>query len=145
MIVGIDTDVLVHWAMDGAPHHGVVRAFFERQVLDRGRRLGLTSQVIFEFLHVCTDPRRFEHPMSMEEGLRLVRELWDGREVVRILPAPIVVHRTVELLDQLGLGRKRIRDTALAATLEAAKVDHLATFNEKDFQVFPFLEVITPV
>ncbi len=83
--------------------------------------------------------------MSMEEGLRLVRELWDGREVVRILPAPIVVHRTVELLDQLGLGRKRILDTALAATLEAAKVDHLATFNEKDFQVFPFLEVITPV
>ncbi|MDA2925086.1 PIN domain-containing protein [Acidobacteria bacterium AH-259-L09] len=145
MIVGIDTDVLVHWAMDGARHHRVVRRFFEAEVRERSSQLGLTSQVIFEFLHVCTDARRFEHPLSMEAALHVVRELWDGPEVVRILPAPIVVHRTVELLEQLRLGRKRILDTALAATLEAAGVACLATFNREDFQVFPFLEVITPV
>jgi predicted nucleic acid-binding protein len=42
------------------------------------------------------------------------------------------------------LGRKRILDTALAATLEAARIRRLATFNGRDFEVFGFLEVVEP-
>lgn len=53
-------------------------------------------------------------------------------------------NRTLEFLDSLSLGRKRILDTALAATLELAGVRRLATFNRKDFEVFPFLELVSP-
>lgn len=44
-----------------------------------------------------------------------------------------------------GPGRKRILDTALAATLEAAGVSRLATLNGRDSQVFGFLEIVDPV
>jgi len=141
--LGVDTDALVHWAMADAPHHRAVRRCFEREVR-RGCRLGLTLQVLREFLHVTTDARRFEHPLAMQDALRLSLELWTGQEVERLLPTARAHDRLCELMDRLQLGRRRILDTALAVTLEAAGVRRLASLNGRDFEVFPFLEVVDP-
>lgn len=144
MILGLDTDVLVNWAMTGAPYHVTSRRLLEREVRKRDGRLGLTPQVLYEFLHVVTDPRRFPEPLPMHRASELAASLWDAVEVERIVPSVGVAHRTLELLGRLGLGRKRILDTALAATLEAAGVRRLATLNRADFQIFPFLELVAP-
>jgi predicted nucleic acid-binding protein len=141
--LGVDTDTLVHWAMGDAPHHAAVRRCFEREVR-RGCRLGLTLQVLREFLHVTTDARRFEHPLAMPDALRLSLELWTGQEVERLLPAAGDHDRLCELMAQLELGRRRILDTALAVTLESAGVTRLATLNGRDFAIFPFLAVVDP-
>jgi predicted nucleic acid-binding protein len=142
MIVGLDTDVLVNWAMSGALEHSASRRFVLRMIDDRVR-LGLVPQVLFEFLHVVTDSRRFENPLEIRQARSLVRELWDSPDAERIIPGTRVLQRTMELMDRLRLGRKRILDTAFAATLEEAGVTHLATLNQKDFEAFDFLEVIT--
>jgi predicted nucleic acid-binding protein len=141
--LGVDTDALVHWAMADAPHHAAVRRCLEREVR-RGCRLGLTLQVLRELLHVTTDARRFEQPLAMPDALRLSLELWTGREVERLLPTAGAHDRLCELMSRLQLGRRRILDTALAVTLEAAGVRRLATLNGRDFEVFPFLEVVDP-
>lgn len=142
-VLGVDTDVLVHWAMADAPHHAAVRRCFTREVR-RGGRLGLTLQVLREFLHVTTDPRRFEQPLEMKSALQLSLELWTGEEVERLVPTAGAHDRLCELLERLRLGRRRILDTALAVTLEATGVNRLATLNRRDFEVFPFLEVVDP-
>jgi predicted nucleic acid-binding protein len=142
MIVALDTDVLVNWAMSGAPAHSASRRFMLRMIDDEVR-LGLVPQVLFEFLHVVTDSRRFENPLQTGQARSLVRELWDSPDAERIIPGSRVLHRTMELMDRLRLGRKRILDTAFAATLEEAGVRHLATLNQKDFEAFDFLEVVT--
>jgi predicted nucleic acid-binding protein len=142
VILGIDTDVLVSWTMAGSSRHGAVRKIIEYEAHERGSLLGLTPQVIHEFLHVVTDPKRFENPLSMPMALRVARALWESEEVVQILPTLEVLPRTLELMESLRLGRKRILDTALAATLEFAKVRRLATLNAGDFEIFPFLETI---
>ncbi len=143
-ILAIDSDVLVHWAMAGAAHHRAVRDCFEREIRDHGRSLGLTQQTLNEFLHVVTDPRRFEHPLPMPEALELSRELWHRQDVERITPAVAVHDRLCELMERFRLGRKRILDTALAATLGAAGVRRLATLNGRDFAIFSFIEVVDP-
>lgn len=143
MILGIDTDVLVGWMMLGSSHHETTRELFRREIRS-GTRLGLTPQVIFEFIHICTDPRRFQRPLKMDEATATATELWNGKEVVQIMPAPSVVYETLDLLNKLYLGRKRILDTALAVTLKQAGVMRLATLNAKDFEVFPFLELVAP-
>jgi predicted nucleic acid-binding protein len=142
VILGIDTDVLVSWAMAGSSRHAAVRQFIDREIRERGGRLGLTPQVVHEFLHVVTDQRRFENPLPMSMALRIARTLWESEEVVQILTTPEVLPRTLELMENLRLGRKRILDTALAATLETAGVRRLATFNPRDFGIFPFLETV---
>jgi predicted nucleic acid-binding protein len=144
LIIGVDTDVLVNGLMDGAPNHDAARHFLRVATVERGHQLGLAAQSMHELIHICTDPRRFENPLSMDEAVRYSRALWDGAEVVRLLPSATVFHRTLELLTSLKLGRKRILDTALAATLEAASVGQLATFNARDFEAFDFLNVIVP-
>lgn len=145
MILGVDTDALVHWLMSGARHHADTRRFFDREVSVSGARLGITSQVLCEVLHVTTDPNRFENPLTVNGGIRLLRELWESTDVVRIEQPPAVVARVLELMETLRLGRKRILDTALAATLEAAGIEKIVTLNVKDFRVFPFLEAVSPV
>ncbi len=143
MVIALDADVLVHWAMDGASHHQVVRRYVKRQVARR-ERLGIAAQTVYEVVHVVTDPRRFEHPLSMPAALMLMRELMRAAEVVPLVANAWQAARTLELLETFGLGRKRILDTALVATLEANGVNRIATFNRADFAVFAFLEVITP-
>lgn len=142
MILGIDTDVLVNWAMAGAPHHRAARRLIETEVRERKSRLGITPQVLFEFVHVSTDPRRFENPLPMDRAIDLTRTIWDAEETVRLVPGPTVVHRALDLIAGLRLGRKRILDTVLAATLEGAGVRRLATLNERDFEGFAFLEIV---
>ena len=144
MILGLDTDVLVSWAMEGAPRHRASRRLLEKELGKPGGRLGLTAQVLFEFIHVCTDPRRFEAPLSMERAADMARGIWNATEVVRVQPGPGALDRTLELLLSLKLGRKRILDTALAAALESAGIRRLATFNGRDFEIFPFLDVVSP-
>jgi predicted nucleic acid-binding protein len=144
LILGVDTDILVNWVMAGAPHHRASRELFEREVRGRGQRLGVTLQVLLEFQHITTDPRRFETPLSMEQSLDWSQSIWDGKEVARVLPPPSVLPRTIELTRRYRLGRKRILDTALAATIEASGVKRFATLNRQDFEIFPFLELVSP-
>lgn len=143
-ILALDTDVLVHWAMAGAPHHRAVRKYLEREVRQGGWRLGITQQTLNELIHVVTDSRRFENPLPMKEALRMSRELWHGEDVERLLPTVEVHDRVCELMERFKLGRKRILDTALAATVEMAGVSRLATLNARDFALFPFLELVDP-
>lgn len=80
----------------------------------------------------------------MLAGIDLALELWGSPEVDRIVPDAAVVERALGLLRAHRLGRKRILDTVLAATLEGAGVKQLATFNPDDFGTFPFLAVTVP-
>ena len=144
MILGVDTDILVTWVMKGAPLHAAVRRLVAIEVRERGSLLGLTPQVVHEFLHVVTDSRRFESPLSLPEALRVCRSLSGAKEILWILPVPEVLPRTLDLMEKLRLGRKRILDTALAATLEYAGVRRLATLNGRDFEIFSFLELVGP-
>ena len=129
--------------MDGAPHHTAVLGYMSNH-LKSGNAVGILPQVIHEFLHVVTDPRRFASPLSMPIAAGLARTLWDAREVVRLLPSQTSLSRTLELLEIHRLGRKRILDTALAAALESARIPRLITMNARDFRIFPFLETHDP-
>ena len=143
MVLGIDTGVLVNWMMDGLTHHESVRDLFQREIRN-GNQLGFTPQVLFEFIHICTDSKRFQHPLKMAEATAACTDLWNAREVAQLMPEPSLIFETLALLDQMKLGRKRILDTALAVTLKQAGVSRLATLNKKDFAVFPFLEIVVP-
>jgi predicted nucleic acid-binding protein len=144
-MLALDADVLVHWANADCQHHASVRVMITRELAHTGGALALVPQICWEFAHVVTDKRRFDHPLSMGQALERVRAWWDAPETSRVAPGPRVVHRAVELLEKHRLGRKRILDSVLAATLEIAGIRRLATFNGADFEVFGFLELVDPL
>lgn len=143
MVVALDTNVLVHLIMEDTSEHQGVRATVQT-FTEAGTSFGLCQQVLYEFLHVSTDRRRFPRPLEMGRALQITREFWRGPDVRRLSRPEHLMDRVVELMEEHQLGRKRILDTALAATLEANDVRRLLTSNDRDFRVFPFLDPVVP-
>lgn len=133
----------MHLCFEDSQHYPGIRSWFAEAEAS-GQRFALTQAILAEFLHVATDPRRFEQPLSMPEAIEISMDLWHGPDVERLTLGPEVHSRICDLMLRFRLGRKRVLDTQLAATLELAGVAHLATLNGRDFKIFPFLEVIDP-
>jgi len=141
---GLDTNVLVYAHMASLPEHGVVRGYLEGQLVRRDVTLVLTPAVLHEFVHVVTDPRRFDPPVAMGEALALAR-LYLGRANVECLATDAeAVGAAFDLVDRHQLGRKRLADTLLAATLLRYGVRQLVTCNQADFEAFLGLDLIDP-
>lgn len=144
MKLGLDTNVLVYAHVAALPDHGVVRQFLLRQLGKRGQTVVLTPSVLHEFVHVVTDPRRFEPPVGMGEALALAR-LYLGRANVECVATDAeALADALVLVERHGLGRKRLADTLLAATLLRHGVTRLATCNPSDFEPFSSLRLVDP-
>ena len=65
--IGIDTSFLVAHTFLEHPLHGEAREQLN-QLLDQERVFTLCSTVIDEFIHVVSDPNRFERPFTMAHG-----------------------------------------------------------------------------
>lgn len=141
---GLDTNVLVYAHVASLEEHGVVRAFLEAQLSRSDVTLVVTPAVLHEFVHVVTDPRRFEPPVAMGEALALAR-LYVGRANVSCVATDAeALALAFDLVERHRLGRKRLADTLLAATLLRTGVAELVTCNRQDFDVIPGLELIDP-
>lgn len=143
MIFGVDSNILVHFFLEESELHGATRQFLSQTVLTNGNQLGISESTLLEFLHVVTDPKRFQRPLSMRQALHASQELLYSKDCVLFGAHRTILLRTLELLELYRLGRKRILDTFLAATLEVAGIKKMITCNKKDFENFPFLEVLT--
>lgn len=134
-MIGLDTNILVAHAIPEHPAHGKVRERIDHFQLE-GRRLALTSGILAEFIHVVTDSRRFENPLTMPEALEWAA-FWSDAEEIAIISTEIAAHRQWLLwLDQHRLGRKRLLDTLIAATWWSAGIQEVFTLNPADFKIF---------
>jgi predicted nucleic acid-binding protein len=142
--LGLDTDVLVHAHLQVSKDSEQVRRFLRSQLQDTEVHLYLSPLVLHEFLHIVTDPRRFEPPVATSEAVALARSYLNRSNVECLAvdeQAMVVALRTIE---RENLGRKRIADTLFAATLVNNGVSSVATCNPADFAGFEDLRVIDP-
>lgn len=141
MKIGIDTTFLVQ--IEILEHPGNAQAAeYKRQVLASADSFALTPQVLNEFIHIVTDPRRFERPLSMELALHRTHTWWNGLEIEQMFQSDHAVSWFLAWMGRYGLGRKRILDTMLAATYFAGGADAIVTSNPKDFEVFEEINTI---
>jgi predicted nucleic acid-binding protein len=135
-MIGLDTTVLIAHELTEAPLHQQVRNHIPLLCRERGTRFGLAPQVLQEFLHVATDPRRFQQPLTMEQALARANFWWDASEVVHCHINDKSWHVAISWIEKHSLGRKRILDTTLAAIYHDCGIQALATANPADFAVF---------
>jgi len=135
-MIGLDTTVLIAHEIREAAEHESVRDHIQSASKAGSELYGIAPQVLQEFLHVATDPRRFKKPLAMSEAIRRVRAWWDSAEVTHCHPTDMSCNQAWAWMEEFHLGRKRILDTALAATYHARGIHRLATANSDDFAVF---------
>ena len=144
MRCGIDTNVLIYAHLPVFPESETVRARLRAGLANDSWQFAVTASVLHEFVHVVTDPRRFDPPIAMVEALALAKG-YLGRTNVDCLSIDArALHLALELLDTRRLGRKRIADTLLAATLLRHGVHAIMTCNPGDFAMFDQLALIDP-
>ncbi len=141
MTHGIDTDFLVAAEVVGHPHHRQADALIWR-LLDEGHDFALAPQTLAEFIHVVTDSRRMPQPLAVADALGRAEHWWQAEEVMHVFPDGRAVHDFVGWLRRYQLGRKRLLDTLLAATMRSAGVRRIVTNNPRDFRVFDCFEIV---
>ena len=139
-MIGLDMTVLIAHEIAEAPLHRQVRDQIAFLCRERGTRFGLAPQVLQEFLHVATDPRRFASPLPMDEALARARFWWEASEVVHCHITDKAWEYATSWMEKFSLGRKRILDTTLAATYHERGIQALATANPANFAIFGVFE-----
>src|SRR5713226_5772260 len=132
MMHGLDTGFLVAAEVTEHAEHADARATLAR-LLGAGDQIAIAPQVLAEFIHIVTDPRRFTHPLDMTAAGQVASQFWMAGNVVRVFPDDGATRQFLDWLKQFSLGRKRLLDALLAATYRQAGITSLLTTNPADF------------
>jgi toxin-antitoxin system PIN domain toxin len=139
----LDANVLVYAVDSGAAQHAASDGLLEA-ARNPATVLYLTSQILYEFYSIVTNPRRIAAPYSPEEALESISALL-ALPGIRVLPTPArAVAGWMALLQRHPVTGGDVFDLQLVATMQANDVQRIYTFNTEDFEVFPELTVITP-
>ncbi len=85
MIHGLDTGFLVAAEVREHGAHADARATLA-QVISAGDVIAIAPQVLAEFIHVVTDPRRFAQPLEMNAARHAAEQWWTASDVVQAFP-----------------------------------------------------------
>lgn len=145
MISGVDTTYLVQVSVVESPGHSAARDWLDAALRSGEQSLAMAPQVLMEFMHVVTDPRRFQRPLTMGQALARARSWWEAREVKPVYPTLDSTRLALQWQQEHRLGRKRLLDTQLAATYHAAGITQLLTTNRDDFAIFGVFQFVPGV
>jgi predicted nucleic acid-binding protein len=143
MIHGLDTGFLLAAELAEHSDHVATRGALTK-LIAAGDVIAIAPQVLAEFIHVATDPRRLAQPLDMTTANQVAQQWWTAIEVIHIFPDDAATQQFLVWLKHFSLGRKRLLDTLLAATFQQAGVQSVHTTNPADFAVFGVFTCITP-
>lgn len=140
-MVGVDSSILIAYELAEHAEHSTVKTLLD-EVMQRGEKLALCESCIAEFVHIATDPRRFEHPLGMQHALERAAWWIEAVETEWLAADDETVLSALNWMNQHHLGRKRVVDTFTAATFANAGVTLIATLNPGDFRVFDLFDFL---
>ena len=143
MIHGLDTGFLIAAEVMEHSEHTAARQTVARLIAGSDL-IAIAPQVLAEFIHIATDPRRFAQPLDIDTARQIAEQWWTAIDTVQVFPDAGAVHQFLAWLQQFALGRKRLLDTLLAATYRQAGIQSVLTTNETDFMVFGAFTCIAP-
>ena len=143
MILGLDTGFMVAAEVSEHPDHSAARTTIDN-LLAAGDRIAIAPQVLAEFIHIVTDPRRFTLPLDTLTAQEIAEKWWTAQETVQVFPNDAATRQFLAWLQRYSLGRKRLLDTLLAATYSQATISSLLTTNAADYTVFGSFKCISP-
>ena len=141
-MIGIDTTFLIQLEIRESESHAAALEVLRDRILGRDREAALAPQVLTEFVHVATDPRRFKRPLSVDLAIGKAGFWWNAREVARVSPDEESVAQFLAWMRGHGLGRKRLLDTLLAATYYGRGITTIATSNARDYRKFGVFDLL---
>jgi predicted nucleic acid-binding protein len=83
MMYGLDTGFLVAAEVTEHADYAVARGTIAL-LRAAGDKIAIAPQVLAEFIHVVTDPRRFTSPLDITAARQLAEKWWTASDVVTV-------------------------------------------------------------
>jgi uncharacterized protein len=141
-VILVDANILLYAEDELSPRHGVARAWWDAE-LSGNSPVCLCWIVLDAFIRIGTNPRVFEHPLSLDQAIARI-ESWMEQPCVRIV-TPTTRHWTVfqKMLRQGQAVANLVTDAHLAALAEEHGCELIST--DSDFSRFPGLRWRNPL
>jgi len=140
-MIGLDTSFLIDLYWQDSPRNKKARALFKKIADDNTIDVAIFYNCFNEFLHVITDSKRFENPLSIQEAIEII-DFWCDIDRVKLLyPDDKSFKHTIAWFNLYNLGRNRINDTQMAAVYLTNGISKIITANPKDFMIFNCFEI----
>lgn len=137
----IDSNVLISSYDETEEQHERSYALVEK-AMNREVEAALAHQNLLEYLAVVTDPKRVEHPLSLEEALPNIDSYISALNVV--LPKAKTFALLKELLKSKPVTKGKVFDLYLAATALDNGITEICTWNQAEFEGLPEIKAVTP-
>jgi predicted nucleic acid-binding protein len=140
-MIGIDTCFLIDLYWEDSPRNKNARALFSKIANNESVKVAVYYNCFNEFLHVITDSKRFENPLSVSEAISVIDYWCDIDRVTVLYPDDTSFKRTLAWMNRYQLGRNRVNDTQMASCYLTSGVSTIITANPKDFEIFESFEI----
>ena len=104
MMHGLDTGFLVAIEVTEHADHANARTILSR-LLGASDLIAIAPQVLAEFIHIVTDPRRFKNPFSVPAARQVAEKWWNANDVVQLFPDGAATSQFLQWVAQYHLGR----------------------------------------
>jgi uncharacterized protein len=141
-VILIDANLLLYAYHPRSPLHERSRTWIE-SVFSGLEPVRLSWSSVLAFLRIATNPRAFEHPLSMAEAQSAVSSWFELNAVDLIEPGERYWSILCELLLDAQVSGPLVSDAALAALA----IEHGATLcsNDRDFSRFRGVKLRNPL
>lgn len=137
-----DVNMLVYTYDSSSVHHDVAAEWWKR-CMTGNDEIGLPTVVLFGFVRICTNPRIFQSPLTVQEASGRV-ESWLARSQVRIIePSTQHVGDVLALLRDVGTAGNLTTDAQIAVL--ARQENAVLHSNDTDFLRFPGIRWHNPL
>jgi hypothetical protein len=135
-LILVDANLLIYAVNAGAPQHVAARSWLDAR-MNGTARVGLPWTSLLAFLRLVTNPRVFQHPLSMTDAWDQVTA-WLGSGSAWV-PAPTQHHAEIlsRLLQAPGVHGNLVPDAHLAALA----IEHGLELNSTDGDFARFSEL----
>lgn len=138
----VDANILLYAEDSLSPLHQKARVWWDEQLSQSGP-ICLCWPVLSAFIRIGTNPRVFEHPLSLEQALARVQS-WMEQPCTRVI-RPTEQHWTI--FQMMLKDGQAVANLVTDAHLAALAIEHgcdLAS-TDSDFARFPKLKWINPL
>jgi len=141
-LILVDANILLYAEDSLSPLHQKARVWWDEQLSQSGP-VCLCWPVLSAFIRIGTNPRIFEHPLSLEQALARVQS-WMEQPCTRVI-RPTEQHWTI--FQMMLKDGQAVANLVTDAHLAALAIEHgcdLAS-TDSDFARFPKLKWINPL
>ena len=138
-----DTNILIYASDPTSNFNNKARELL-RNVLEGRVNACVSTQNLYEFYAIVTDPKRVAKPLGIKQASSLLQNYIEAENLPKIFPKETNLTHLVHLIKKYKISKQEVFDAVLVATMLDNSVKTLYTADEKLFKKFTNIKVVNP-